>query len=590
MNASPANGSAPSGPAGRIAHAFINSKLTPLIIITSVLLGVFAVWMLPREEEPQIKVPMVDVLVSMPGSGAKEVEERATRPMEKLIWEIPGVEYIYSTSSEGQSVVIVRFKVGEDMVRSLVKLNQKLQSNFDKIPHGVSPPLIKARSIDDVPILCLTFHSARYDHLTLRRLVAQVDDAVKQVPLVAETTLIGGAQRQVRVLLDPARLASRNLSPAGLIPMLQQANRQFAAGDLTSDNHEVVVETGAFLASAEDVGNVVAGVFGGKPVYLRDVATIVDGAGEPGQYVLFGNGVAANVSSPLNSSRVLTNAATAPGEEPAVTLSIAKRPGANAISVAREVLRKVETLKGRIIPADVRVTVTRNYGLTAEDKSNELLWHMLIAVVGVSLLILLTLGWRESIIVAIAIPSTLALTLLVFYLHGFTLNRITLFALIFSIGILVDDAIVVIENIVRHFHLPQNRGRNWPAIAVEAIGEVGNPTILATLSAAGWGLTCGRFPSVRARRCFSRWPSRLSSRRGPASGFWLGVPPSGGPAQHTNPAQNRLKPGLRTRIFSPACTAGSWDRSLRTGTGAMLSWRASPGFCSSQWHWSASAG
>jgi multidrug efflux pump subunit AcrB len=472
------------GIAGRVAHAFIDSKLTPLIIIASVLLGLLAILLLPREEEPQIKVPMVDVLVSMPGSSAKEVEERATRPMEKLLWEIPGVEYIYSTSSEGQSLVIVRFKVGEDMELSLVKLNQKLQSNFDKIPHGVSQPLIKERSIDDVPILALTFHSPRYDHLVLRRLVAQVDDAVKQVPQVAETTLIGGAHRQLRVLLDPAKLASRNLSPAGLIPMLQQANRQYVAGELTSNNKEVVVETGAFLTSAEDVGNVVVGVFGGKPVYLRDVADIMDGAEEPGQYVFFGTGQRAAGVSPAEPTNGIAGKmpATRYGEHPAVTLSIAKRPGANAISVAREVLKKIETLKGRVIPGDVQVSVTRNYGLTAEEKSNELLWHMLIAVVGVSLLILLTLGWRESLIVAIAIPSTLALTLLVFYLHGFTLNRITLFALIFSIGILVDDAIVVIENIVRHFHLPHNRGRKWSAIAVEAVGEVGNPTILATFA------------------------------------------------------------------------------------------------------------
>ena len=249
--------------------------------------------------------------------------------------------------------------------------------------------------------------------------------------------------------------------------MLQQANRQFAAGGLTSNNREVMVETGAFLTGAEDVGNVVVGVSGGKPIYLRDVAIIVDGAEEPSQYVFFGSGAANG---------------TAVDEQPAVTLSIAKRPGANAISVARAVLKKVETLKGRIIPADVQVSVTRNYGVTAEEKSNELLWHMLIAVAGVSLLILLALGWRESFIVGIAIPSTLALTLLVFYLHGFTLNRITLFALIFSIGILVDDAIVVIENIVRHFSLPPNKGRNWPAIAVEAVGEVGNPTILATFA------------------------------------------------------------------------------------------------------------
>jgi multidrug efflux pump subunit AcrB len=328
-------------------------------------------------------------------------------------------------------------------------------------------PLIKPKSIDDVPILGLTFHSARYDHLTLRRLVAQVDDAVKQVPFVAETRIIGGARRQVRVLLNPAKLASRNLSPAGLVPMLQQANRQYAAGGLTSNNQEVLIETGAFVRSAEDLGNVVVGVFGGKPVYLREVAEVVDGAEEPSQYVFFGSGQAGNPSS---------------SEQPAVTLSVAKRPGANAISVAREILRKVETLKGRVIPADVQVSITRHYGETAAEKSNELLWHMLLAVAGVSLLVLLTLGWRESGIVGVAIPATLALTLLVFYLYGFTLNRITLFALIFSIGILVDDAIVVVENIVRHFHLPFNKGRKWREIAVEAVNEVGNPTILATFA------------------------------------------------------------------------------------------------------------
>ena len=262
----PPDTSAPAGEtlgvAGRIARGFINSKLTPLVVITSVLLGLAAVILLPREEEPQIKVPIVDVLVSMPGSGAKEVEERATRPMEKLLWEIPGVEYIYSTSQPGQSLVIVRFKVGENAEDSLTKLHQKLQANFDRIPHGVSYPMIKPRSIDDVPILALTFHSERYDHLTLRRVASQVDDAVKQVQLVAETTLIGGARRQVRVLLDPSRLASRNLSAAGIVPMLRQANRQSASGGLTSNNQDITIETGAFLTSVQDVGNVVVGVFG----------------------------------------------------------------------------------------------------------------------------------------------------------------------------------------------------------------------------------------------------------------------------------------------------------------------------------------
>ncbi|MDZ4405480.1 efflux RND transporter permease subunit [Prosthecobacter sp.] len=449
------------GIAGRIAAAFIDSKLTPLVVIASVLLGAAAIVLLPREEEPQIKVPMVDVMVSMPGSTAKEIEERATRPMEKLLWELPGVEYIYSTSRDSESLVIVRFKVGEDPDVSLVRLTEKLRSNYDRIPMGVSAPLIKLKSIDDVPILALTLHSARYEHLTLRRLAAQIDEEIKQVPLVAETTLIGGSRRTVRVLLDPVKLASRNLSPAGLVPMLQQANRQFRAGGLTTGNNEVLVETGGFLKTAHEVGDVVIGVFSGRPVYLREVAEIADTGEEPTQYVFHGSKTS---------------------EEPAVTLSIAKRPGANAISVADEVLRKVDLLKGSVIPADVTVSITRNYGETAAEKSNELLLHMGIAVFSVAILIWLTLGWRESGIVAVAIPATLALTLLIFYLYGFTLNRITLFALIFSIGILVDDAIVVVENIVRHFHLPQNKGRNWSAIAVEAVGEVGNPTILATFA------------------------------------------------------------------------------------------------------------
>ena len=460
------SGTPSAGIAGRMAAAFIDSKLTPLIVVTSVLLGLFAVIMLPREEEPQIKVPMIDVGVPMPGFSAKEVEERATRPMEKLLWEIPGVEYIYSTSRTGESQIVVRFKVGEDLDASLDKLTEKLRSNYDRIPAGVGAPVIKPKSIDDVPVLALTFHSARYDHLTLRRLAAQVEDAVKQIPLVAETKLIGGARRQLRVLLDPVKLASRNLTPAGIVPMLRQANRQFAAGGITSGGTEIAIETGGFLQTAAEAGNVVVGVANGKPVYLREVAEILDGAEEPTQYVFFGRG-GAHGNGP---------------EEAAVTLSVAKRPGANAIAVADEVLRKIETLKGNVIPADIEVSITRHYGRTAAEKSNELLVHMAIAVISVSLLILFTLGWRESIIVAIAIPSTLALTLLVFYLLGFTLNRITLFALIFSIGILVDDAIVVVENVVRHFHLPHNRSRNWSAIAVEAVGEVGNPTILATFA------------------------------------------------------------------------------------------------------------
>ncbi len=449
------------GFAGRLAGMFINSKLTPLGIIASLLLGVFAVVLLPREEEPQIKVPMIDVMVAMEGAPPKEIEEQVTIPMEKLLYELPDVKYIYSTSMAGKSLLIVRFFVGADLEKAIVSLNQKLATNFDRIPHNVSTPLVKPHTIDDVPILALTFHSKNYDHFMLRRLAAQVDDAIKSVPDVAETTIIGGTKRQVRVRLDPLLLASRNLSITNLVPLLQQANRQSYSGHLTSDNHEIQLQTGTFLKSSEDIGRIVVGVYGGQPVYLEDVSEIIDGPEEPVDYVLFGDVGRGDL-------------------EAAVTLSIAKRPGANAVAVVDEVLKKVDSLKGNLIPADITVSVTRNYGETAADKSNELLLHMGIAIFGVAILILIFLGWRESMVVMLAIPSTLGLTLLVFFLYGYTLNRITLFALIFSIGILVDDAIVVVENIVRHMRLPANKKRSITSIAVEAVNEVGNPTILAT--------------------------------------------------------------------------------------------------------------
>jgi multidrug efflux pump subunit AcrB len=455
------------GLAGAIAHAFIDSRLTPLLIVGSVLLGLMAVAVLPREEEPQIKVPMVDVLVTMPGASAAEIESRVSTPLERLMWEIPGVEYVYSTSQPGRSLVVVRYKVGEDVERSLVKLYQKLQTNADRMPPGASAPLVKARSIDDVPILALTFHSRRYDHLALRRMAAQVGAEIKHVGEVSETTLIGGYRRQVRIHVDPVALAARGLGVADLPRALGPANRQEIAGALTTDDRDVVVQTGAFFRDADDVAAAVVGVYRGSPVYLRDVARVRDEAEDPTQYVFFGTGAATS---------------DAANEEPAVTLSIAKRPGSNAIAVARAVLAQVDHLKGTVIPSDVTVSITRHYGASAAEKSNELLVHMAIAVVGVSLLVLFMLGWRESAVVAVAIPSTLSLTLLVFHLLGYTLNRITLFALIFSIGILVDDAIVVVENIVRHRDLGRPGQRSLRDIAVRAVAEVGNPTVLATLT------------------------------------------------------------------------------------------------------------
>jgi len=462
------------GFAGRFAHAFIDSKLTPLIIAASILLGIGAVLMLPREEEPQIIVPMIDLFVQMPGASAKEVEERVTRPMEQLLWEIPGVEYIYSTSSPGFSMAVVRFRVGEDEEKSIVKLNQKMFANFDLIPPGASQPLIKPRSIDDVPILALTLSSDRYDHFTLRRIAAQVYDQIKQVVDVSEVKIIGGQRRQVRVILDSAKMAAYHLAPVAVLPILDQQNRQLTSGSFSSHNQEFLVDTGGFLRTAEEVGSIVVGAFNQRPIFLRDVARVADGPEEPADYVLMSQGRGTSPQTRGNSS--VSSAL------PAVTLTVAKRKGTNAIQVADRVLKKVELVKGVMVPSDVTVTVTRNYGETAEEKSNELLFHMMIAIVSVSVLIMVTLGLRESGIVAIAIPVTLALTLALLYLYGYTLNRVTLFALIFSIGILVDDAIVVVENIVRHYRLPENRDRSILDVASEAVDEVGNPTILATFT------------------------------------------------------------------------------------------------------------
>jgi multidrug efflux pump subunit AcrB len=464
------------GPSGKIAQFFIDSKLTPVIIIAAILLGAAAVIALPREEEPQIIVPMIDIFVQMPGASSKEVEQRVTSPMEKLLWEIPGVEYVYSTSSPGMAMVVVRFFVGEDEERSIVRLQSKLMANMDRIPCCVTPPLIKPSYIDDVPILALTFWSDSADHYTLRRVAAETENLVKREKNVSITTLIGGYRRQVRVELDPVRLAAYGLSDQQVINLVRAANQEADAGSFPSSmNGQVLVHTGYFLRNAEDVGRVVVGVHDGRPVYLRDVAAITDGPEEPDQYVFFGAGPAA-------AKKDIPSGRTAEGIRPAVTLTVGKRKGTNAIDVARKVIGRVQEARGTVIPDDIQFTITRNYGETAEEKSNELLLHMLIAIVSVTLLIWFTLGHRESGVVALAIPVTLALTLAVFYLYGYTLNRITLFALIFSIGILVDDAIVVVENIARHYRLPENQGRSRFTVVIEAVDEVGNPTILATMT------------------------------------------------------------------------------------------------------------
>src|SRR5271166_179133 len=481
----------PTRIAGGIAAQFINSKLTPLFILFSLLLGAFAILRTPREEEPQIVVPMLDVFVEMPGASAAEVEQRASIPMERLLREVPGVEYVYSISRPGMSMLVVRFYVGTKEEDAIVKAYNKLYSNFDRIPQGVSQPIIKVRSIDDVPIFAVTLWGKNYDSYQLRQIAGELDNQLKQIDDVAETKIIGGLPRQVRVTLDTAKLAAYGMMPGTVVAQLQQANARGEAGSFAQGNQEFAVEAGRFLGTAADLQQIVVGVSQGRPVYLRDVASsIQDGPSEPEDYVLYASGAGskAGVSS----------------DYPAVTLTLAKRKGTNATDITLAAEKKIESLRGYLLPADLNVSVTRNYGETAKDKSDELLKHLLIATLSVTLLIALALGWRESGVVLIAIPVTLALTLFIFYLFGYTLNRVTLFALIFSIGILVDDAIVVVENIVRHFRMSTfqpNHGeldesseshssktglsgapRNLVKIAIEAVDEVGNPTILATFT------------------------------------------------------------------------------------------------------------
>ncbi|HEY4900291.1 MAG TPA: efflux RND transporter permease subunit [Terriglobales bacterium] len=455
--------------AGAIAGQFINSKLTPLFILFSLLLGGFAILRTPREEEPQIVVPMLDVFVAMPGASAAEVELRASIPMERLLREVPGVEYVYSVSRPGMSMLVVRFLVGTKEEDAIIKAYNKLYSNFDRIPAGVSQPIIKVRSIDDVPIFAVTLWGKNYDSYQLRQIAGELDNQLKQIDDVSETKIIGGLPRQVRVTLDTQKLAAYGMTPGAVVAQLEQANARGEAGSFSRGNQEFAVDAGRFLGTAADLQQIVVGVSQGKPMYLRDVAaSITDGASEPENYVLYANGAAGKSG--------------ASGDYPAVTLTLAKRKGTNATDITVAAEKKIESLRGYLLPADLNVSITRNYGETAKDKSDELLKHLMIATLSVTLLIALALGWRESGVVLVAIPVTLALTLFIFYLFGYTLNRVTLFALIFSIGILVDDAIVVVENIVRHFRMPTNCGRNLSAIAIEAVDEVGNPTILATFT------------------------------------------------------------------------------------------------------------
>jgi multidrug efflux pump subunit AcrB len=447
------------GIAGRIAQGFLRSKLTPLVVIASLGLGALAMLATPREEEPQISVPMIDVMAALPGASPAEVENLLTRPIEKLMWEVPGVEYVYSMAGEGMTLVTVRFRVGDNQDRAVSRVLAKLASNADRSPPGAMPPLVKPHSVDDVPILALTLHGGGYSSDALRVMAGHLADDLGTIPDLARIDLMGGAPVELRVTLDPARLAASGVTPGEVMHALQAANVRLPAGEFAAANEVFLVSVGAPIRTARDAGDVVVADRGGSPVYLRNVATVFEAPAEATDYV--------------------THAARNQGGEQAVTLAIAKRPGVNATDIARAALARVAEVRGTLLPGDVQVDVTRNYGETASEKANELIFHLLIATLSVTILIGLFLGWREALVVLVAVPVTLALTLFVYYALGYTLNRITLFALIFSIGILVDDAIVVVENIYRHLQM----GNRPPEVAaVEGVDEVGNPTILATLT------------------------------------------------------------------------------------------------------------
>ena len=450
------------GVAGWLAKSFLRSKLTPIVVLVSILLGVAAVLLTPREEEPQIIVPMVDVMVSFPGASAAEVESQLATPLERRLWGIPGLEYLYSTSRTGAAFITARFQVNEPLEPSLVKVRQELEAHPEVLPSGALRPVVRLLTIDDVPFLTLTLHGGDLPAGELRKLGEEVAREVAAVPQTAQVRVLGGARRLVRIEPDPARLRSLDVSLAELQSALQAADTQLPAGDLVEAGRRTELEVTGFIHSGKELGQVVVRAGAERPIYVQDVATVVDGP-EPEPAV------------------ILVGRKGETGFEQGVSIAVAKRPGVNATALARRVLHKVEALRGGLIPKHVQMDVTRNYGDTANEKSNELIEHLLIATLSVIALISLAMGWRSGLVVAVAIPVTLALTLLLTFLFGYTLNRVTLFALIFSIGILVDDAIVVVENIHRHLHLP-GPPRSFVRTVIDAVNEVGNPTVLATFA------------------------------------------------------------------------------------------------------------
>ena len=455
------------GISGKIANAFINSKLTILLMVALMIIGVYSSFLIPREEEPQIIVPMADVMIGYPGASPKEVENRVVKPLEKIISNIKGVEHIHSMAMNGQAMIIVQFYVGEDTENSYVKLYDELMKHRDLFVNGIYEPMVKTRSIDDVPMLGITIWSENYDDFQLKQIADELKDEVEKIKDVSITKTIGGRSRVVKINLDKAKMAENGIDPIGIMQMIQANNQQMQSGSFVKNDTEFLVTTGNFLTNVEAVENLVVGVNKNMPVYLKQVANIQDGPETPASYVSFGYG--------KNNENYAANAS----EYNAVTISVAKVKGADAMKISEKILNKVETLKQNLIPNDVHVEVSRNYGETASHKVGELLLHLGVAIIAVTLLVMLAMGWRGGLVVFFSVPLTFALTLFSYYMLDYTLNRITLFALVFVVGIVVDDSIIIAENMHRHFKMKR---LPFKQAAIFAINEVGNPTILATFT------------------------------------------------------------------------------------------------------------
>ena len=448
--------------AGRIAAAFLESKLTPLIMAFSLALGVWTVFTLASEEEPQIIVPLADLYLPLEGAEPREVENRVLIPLEGILSGIEGVEYVYTRAEHGFGLATVRYEVGRDMEESLVRLMSTLSKHADRLPPEVGLPMVRAVTIDDVPFFTATLHGelGEMDGATLRRMADEVRVELSALPNVRDVQVIGGYPRELRVELDPERLAHYRIDPLHVAQRLRGENVESRAGEFSSGNQVVRVTAGGFLADAEQVGSVVLDVRDGALIQVRDVAVVRDGPAEVSNYTLH-------------------RTADAEGWSPMVAVSVSKRPGADATQLGRALEARMAGMEGRVLADGVEVAITRNYGETARDKVVTLQWHLVLAVLSVGLVILLTMGWRAALVVVLSVPLTFALTLFVYQIFGYTLNRVTLFALIFVTGIVVDDSIIISENMERHF---RRKARPLRAAAIAAVGEVGNPTILATLT------------------------------------------------------------------------------------------------------------